>query len=55
MSVSRYIAVVLRLWRIQEPNLSQSRLGLLIDSLAAGADLYIDGKSPEEVRMVLGE
>ena len=35
--------------------MSQSRLGLLIDSLAAGADLYIDSKSPEEVRMVLGE
>lgn len=39
----------------QEPNLSQSRLGLLIDSLAAGAELYIDGKSTEEVKMVLGE
>ena len=49
------IYAILRLWRIQEPNLSQSRLGLLIDSLAAGAELYIDGKSPEEVRMVLGE
>jgi len=39
----------------KEPNLSQSRLGLLIDSLAAGADLYVNGESMEEVRMVLGE
>lgn len=39
--------------------MTQSRLGLLIDSLAAGADVYSsaqeeDGKSTKEMEVILG-
>ena len=43
----------------QEPNMTQSRLGLLIDSLAAGADVYSSrgpgGEGTSEMAIVLGE
>lgn len=43
----------------QEPNMTQSRLGMLIDSLAAGADVYSsrgpDGGGMSEMEIVLGE
>ena len=43
---------------LQEPNLTQSRLGLLIDSLASGADVYTRTKDDgtmdvDDARIVL--
>lgn len=61
--VSRYsfqTRVGLHEYLLQEPNLGPSRLALLIDSLAAGADVFtssVSGSGTEmnEVDVVMGE
>ena len=45
---------------LQEPNLTTSRLALLIDSLAAGADAYSSSRGPNgnatnEMEVILGD
>lgn len=51
---------LLTLYFTKEPNLTQSRLTLLIDSLASGADVYSsssgpDGKRTNEMEVILGD
>lgn len=59
-SITIRMANSLTILALQEPNLNQSRLELLIDSLASGADLYstsreMGSSKVNEIGIILGD